>query len=100
MMPVAHDPEQAETRAIHALVNFTGADVLEVGSGNGRLTWRFAEQARSVLALDPAAAAIAAAQAECPAPLRPKVTFQAADITTVELLPSSYDVVVLSWALC
>jgi 2-polyprenyl-3-methyl-5-hydroxy-6-metoxy-1,4-benzoquinol methylase len=100
MMPVAHDPEQAETRAMHALVDFTGADVLEVGCGDGRLTWRFAEQARTVLALDPAASAIATAQASCPAPLRQKVTFQTADITNVELDPAAYDVVVLSWSLC
>jgi 2-polyprenyl-3-methyl-5-hydroxy-6-metoxy-1,4-benzoquinol methylase len=100
MMSIALDPEQAETCAIHALVDFTGADVLEVGCGDGRLTWRFAEQARAVLALDPAAAAIATAQAICPAPLRQKVTFQTADITTAALQPAAYDVVVLSWSLC
>jgi hypothetical protein len=37
-MSIAHDPEQAVTRAIHALVDFTGADVLKVGCGDGRLT--------------------------------------------------------------
>lgn len=99
-MPIALDPEQAETRAIHALVDFIGADVLEVGCGDGRLTWRFAEQTRTVLALDPAAPAIAAAQAGCPEPLRQKVIFQTADITTVELNPTAFDVVVLSWSLC
>lgn len=99
-MPVALDPEHAETRVIHALVDFTGADVLEVGCGDGRLTWRFAELARTVLALDPAAAAIATAQASLPASLRQQVTFQTADITAVELAPAAYDVVVLSWSLC
>ena len=99
-MLIGLDPEQTETRAIHALVDFTGADVLEVGCGDGRLTWRYAEQARSVLALDPAAPAIAVAQSACPAPLRQKVTFQVADITCAALDTAVYDVVVLSWALC
>ncbi len=99
-MSIALDPEQAETHAIHALVEFTGADVLEVGCGDGRLTWRFAERTRSVLALDPAAPAIATAQANCPEPLRQKVTFRTADITTAALEPAAYDVVVLSWSLC
>src|SRR5215470_5938927 len=52
-MPVVHDPEHAETRVIHDLLDFTGTDVLEVGCGNGRLTWRYADRTRSVLALDP-----------------------------------------------
>lgn len=99
-MPVALDPEQAETRVLHALIDFSGADVLEVGCGDGRLTWRFAEQVRATLALDPAAAAIATAQANTPASLAQKVTFQVADITTVEVARSAYDVVVLSWSLC
>jgi 2-polyprenyl-3-methyl-5-hydroxy-6-metoxy-1,4-benzoquinol methylase len=99
-MSIALDPEQAETGAIHSLVDFTDMDVLEVGCGDGRLTWRFAEQTRTVMALDPEASAIETAQATCPAHLLQKVTFQTADITTVELAPASYDVVVLSWSLC
>ena len=99
-MSIALDPEQAETRAIHSLVDFTGMDVLEVGCGDGRLTWRFAEEARAVLALDPEVSAIETAQASCPAHLLQKVTFQTADITTVELAPAAYDVVMLSWSLC
>ena len=99
-MTILHDPEQAETRAVHDLVRFTGADVLEVGCGDGRLTWRFAEQARTVLALDPKAEAIATAQVNCPVPLRHKISFQAADITTIALDPAAYDIVVLSWSLC
>jgi 2-polyprenyl-3-methyl-5-hydroxy-6-metoxy-1,4-benzoquinol methylase len=71
-----------------------------VGSGDGRLTWRFAEQAHTVLALDPEASAIQTAQANCPAHLLEKVAFQTADITTVELAPAAYNVVVLSWSLC
>jgi 2-polyprenyl-3-methyl-5-hydroxy-6-metoxy-1,4-benzoquinol methylase len=99
-MPIGLDPEQAETRAIHALVDFTGADVLEIGCGDGRLTWRFAGQARTTLALDPADAAIATAQANLSADLAGKVTFQTADVTTAELARSAYDVALLSWSLC
>ena len=99
-MSMLHDPEQVETHAIQELVSFTDADVLEVGCGDGRLTWRFAEQARTVLALDPKPEAITTAQASCSPALRQQVTFQAADITTVALDPAAYDVVVLSWSLC
>ncbi len=98
-MAVAHDPEHAETRVIHDLIDFSGTDVLEVGCGNGRLTWRYAERTRSVLALDPDASAIEQARASLPEPLHHTVTFQMGDITSVDLPPEAFDVVVLSYSL-
>ena len=101
-LAVLRDPEEAETRAIHELVDFARADVLEVGCGDGRLTWRYAEGARSVLALDPDAAAIEQARASLaslPDQLRHSVAFQAADITNVELPTQAFDVVVLASSL-
>ncbi len=47
------DPDGIETRVIHQLIDFRGKDVLEVGCGDGRMTWRFAEHTSSVPALDP-----------------------------------------------
>jgi 2-polyprenyl-3-methyl-5-hydroxy-6-metoxy-1,4-benzoquinol methylase len=97
------DPEQAETQAIHDLVNFSERDVLEVGCGDGRLTWRYAARTRCVLALDPDVAAIEQARATLrnqPAPMGGKVTFQVGDITTVDLPHAAFDVVVLAWSLC
>lgn len=94
------DPEQAETRAIHELVDFTGADVLEVGCGDGRLTWRYAGDARSVLAIDPSEEAIAQARANTPDNLRHIVTFEPGDITSASLPAGEFDIVVLAWSLC
>ena len=99
-MAVSRDPEQTETRVLHDLVDFAGKDVLEIGCGDGRFTWRIADRARSVLALDPDAAAIATARADQPARLRDRVRFAVADITTAAVPPSTFDVVALSWSLC
>ncbi|GAC1456625.1 MAG: hypothetical protein PVSMB4_16840 [Ktedonobacterales bacterium] len=99
-MAMTRDPEQTETRAIHALVDFADTDVLEVGCGDGRLTWRYADRARSVLALDPDAAAIQQARASMPAPLCSRVTFEVGDITAIALPCAAFDVAVLSWSLC
>ena len=60
------DPEGAETRVVHNLINFAGKDVLEIGCGNRRLTWRFADAAASVLALDPDKSTIATAREQTP----------------------------------
>ncbi|HEV2458877.1 MAG TPA: class I SAM-dependent methyltransferase [Ktedonobacterales bacterium] len=98
-MAEALDPEQAETRVIHDLIDFAGTDMLEVGCGDGRLTWRYADRTRSVLALDPDVAAIEQARTSLPEPLRHTVTFQVADIRHVALPPAAFDVVVLPYSL-
>jgi ubiquinone/menaquinone biosynthesis C-methylase UbiE len=94
------DPAEAETRIIHHLIDFAGKDVLDVGCGDGRMTWRFVEQTHSVLGLDRLAASIEQARLDTPAHLRSKVTFQVADITTAQLPAAVLDVAALSWSLC
>ena len=93
------DPEEAETRVIHDLIDFGGKDVLEVGCGDGRMTWRFAHEAASVLAIDPKEAEIATANECTPDPLKSIVSFRVADITTMDLPDAAHDVVVISWTL-
>lgn len=90
------DPEGNESRAIHALVDFRGKDVLEIGCGDGRMTWRYANLAASVTGLDPFEADIARAQAETPAALRSRVKFRLADAVSIDLCAASFDVVVFS----
>ena len=75
-MAVVEDPEHAETRVIHELIDSSGADVLEVGCGDGRLTWRYADCTRSVLALDLDAAAIERARVSLPEALRQRSRFR------------------------
>ena len=56
------DPEGVEARVINSLVDFADRDILEIGCGNGRMTWGYASAARSVLALDTDGAAITEAK--------------------------------------
>ena len=98
-MAVRLDPEEAESRVIHELIDFGGRDVLEIGCGDGRLTWRYAREAASVLAIDPKESEIAAARESTPDSLKSIVSFQVADITSIELPESAYDLVITSWSL-
>ena len=53
-MPVNLDPEHNETDALFNLFpDWMGKSVLEIGSGDGRLTWRFAGRASRVVAIEP-----------------------------------------------
>ena len=70
------DPEGAHLAALRRLQDFTGARVLEVGCGDGRLTRGIAEHAASVSAFDPDAAAVATARAALPDALVGRVTYR------------------------
>lgn len=98
-MDVAIDPDGLETKAIHSLVDFRGKTVVEVGSGDGRMTWRFAEHAASVLAFDPQEHFVRRAISATPDRLRSTVRFVVADATTYRYPRDAFDVAVLSRSL-
>ena len=97
---VVIDPEGAETDAMDRIgAEITGARVLEVGCGDGRLTWRYAARAASVLGIDPDAEEIALARAATPPGLRGRVEFRGTGIESLDAPPGSVDVVVMAWSL-
>jgi hypothetical protein len=66
-MPILLDPEHNESRALFNLpITWTGTSVLEIGSGDGRLTWRYADKVAHVTALEPDAEKHKTALAERP----------------------------------
>jgi len=66
-MPIIIDPEEHESDALLNLpIAWTGKSVLEIGSGDGRLTWRFADKVARVTAIEPDAEKHAAALAGRP----------------------------------
>lgn len=98
-MSVSIDPAGTEVGVIDELVDLSGKTVLEVGCGDGRLTWRYANQATSVLAIDPDEERIAQAIESTSDALRSKVSFQVADITDAELPREAFDVAILAYSL-
>ena len=93
------DPGGVELKVIHSLVNFVGKDVLEIGCGDGRLTWRFSHKAASVLAIDPKEVDIETARDNTPDSLKDTVSFRVEDIRSVDLPVGAYDVAIISWSL-
>lgn len=97
-MPALKDPEGAEARALSELGDFTGKRVLEVGCGDGRLTWLYAGRAESVLGIDPEEEQITLARSQTPPALADRVRFevgQAEDLARTAV----FDVAFLSWSL-
>lgn len=95
-MPVQLDPAGVEPQAILAAADFSGARVLEIGAGDGRLTVRYAGRARSVVAFDQDVAAIAKASKR--AGLE-HIRFLSTSATTLPFHDSSFDLVLLACAL-
>jgi 2-polyprenyl-3-methyl-5-hydroxy-6-metoxy-1,4-benzoquinol methylase len=92
------DVDDAEARVLHSCGDFDGANVLEVGCGDGRLTWLYAARAESVLGIDPEEEAIATARSTTPPELAERVRFEvgaAEDLSKTAV----YDVAFLSWSL-
>jgi len=102
-MPIDIDPENNETRALFDFAGeLTGLRVLEIGCGEGRLTWRYALQAAHVTAIDPKEEKIARANADLPPELQERVVFHACELEDFVAGPGlgeRYDLAILSWSL-
>jgi 2-polyprenyl-3-methyl-5-hydroxy-6-metoxy-1,4-benzoquinol methylase len=98
-MAVVIDPEGHELTALAEVVDFTGLRVLDVGAGDGRLTWRIASQAESVLGIDVDEELIQTARRETPPELRGKVEFRETSLVALDEPPRRFDLVFFTWSL-
>ena len=100
-MTVRVDPEQNEPRALSALVDASGQRVLEIGCGDGRMTWHYASKAAHVTAIDPWEGGIARARKNLPGELQDHVEF--CNISFLDYAaatePSTFDIAILAWSL-
>lgn len=96
------DPENNETNALLGVANFSGKHVLEIGCGDGRLTWRYADKAAHVTAIEPSAEQIKLAEENLPNNLQGRVEFQVATLEDFadKSQSSIFDLVILSYSLC
>lgn len=101
-MSIQQDPEGHEIAALFDLVDLDRKDVLEIGCGDGRLTWRYAERAAHVIAIEPFADAIERAKHDIPEALIGKVDLRhvAFEDFAAASASSTFDVAILSWSLC
>src|SRR5919197_3158140 len=93
------DPDGVELPTIQGLVDLVGLDVLEVGCGEGRMTFGCAEEARSMLAFDADEELVEAARRSTPRALRDRIRFEVADAAEIELPPAEFDLALFSWSL-
>ena len=101
-MAIRTDPENKETRALLDMVNLSGQHVLEIGCGDGSKTFRYADQASHVTAIDPDAKQIALAKEHLPSQLQNRIEFHnsAFEDFANACASSAFDIVILAKSLC
>lgn len=99
---IEFDPHERETAALLELAGpLEGKSVLEIGSGDGRLTWRYAPVAAWVVGIDPDGEKVAKAIQDTPETLKEKVEFLAGDLLQYARAhpDKHFDLAILSWSL-
>ncbi len=98
-MSLRIDPEQNEVRALKQVARWRDLEVLEIGCGDGRLTWRLARLGATVEAIDPDAALIRAARKQVPPRFASRVRFHVGRAGKLEYPKETFDLAVFSWVL-
>jgi ubiquinone/menaquinone biosynthesis C-methylase UbiE len=93
------DPERNETKKLHEYADFAGRRVLEVGCGEGRLTWQYAAEARSTIGIDLDADALRVATIDRPSDLAGRIHFSLARSEHLPFSKEKFDIALLAWSL-
>lgn len=98
-MTFQKDPGQDETKHLHQFVDFAGKRVLEIGCGEGRLTWRYAEKPFLIVGIDPDKDSLRVATIDRPSDLVDRVHFSNASAEQLPFPGETFEITLLSWSL-
>ena len=93
------DPEGFERKALHRFVDFKDKHVLEIGCGEGRLTWKYANASSLTVGFDPDHDTLRIARSDSPPDLRSHVHFAQASAKNIPFAKETFDIAILAWSL-
>ena len=97
-MPIQKDTERNETKHLHRFADCAGKRVLEIGCGEGRLTWQYAKETDSTLGIDLDADALRVATIDRPSDLETRVNFSRARSEQIPFSKETFDLAILAWS--
>ena len=97
-MNAEKDPEKNELAHLRRSADFSGKRVLEIGCGDGRLTWRYARDADRVVGIDLERNDLRVASIERPSDLEARVLFAQANSIRMPFRNDAFDMAVLAWS--
>jgi ubiquinone/menaquinone biosynthesis C-methylase UbiE len=98
-MDVVRDPEGLELANLRQHAYLSGATVLEIGCGDGRLTWQYAEFAGSVVGVDPDLESLRAANQGRSQPPNSSLSLVHAMAEHLPFTNETFDLAILAWSL-
>ena len=98
-MTLQRDPERNEAKYLHTFADFTNKYVLEVGCGEGRMTWQYAKATHMTIGMDPDSDALRVAKLDRPSDLENKALFACAASEVLPFSKETFDLAVLAWSL-
>lgn len=98
-MSIQKDAEQNEIKILRKYADLTDKRVLEIGCGEGRLTWQYAKRADSTIAIDLDHDSLRVAKVDRPYDLEGKVHIACADSHDLPFSKEKFDIAILAWSL-
>jgi ubiquinone/menaquinone biosynthesis C-methylase UbiE len=98
-MTLQKDPEGNETKFLHEFADFADKRALEIGCGEGRLTWRYARYTRLTVGIDPDEDSLRVATMDRPEDLHGKALFARGSSLHLPFRKETFDIAVLAWSL-
>ena len=97
-MTLQRDPKKHESKYLHAFADFGNKRVLEIGCGEGRLTWQYARATQATIGIDPDREALHVASVDRPRALLDKVHFSCAASEYLPFSKNTFDIALLAWS--
>ena len=97
-MAIRNDTAKIERRYLFDMVDVTDQRILEIGCGDGRLTWQYANDTRHVVAIDVDLEELKEAHTARPDHLKNTVDFLAGSAIILPFASGSFDHVIFAWS--
>ena len=98
-MTLQKDPERNEIHQLRKTVDLADKRILEIGCGEGRLTWQYAKWTASVVAMDLDHDSLRVAKVDRPYDLEQSVHLACADSHYLPFSKEKFDIAILAWSL-
>lgn len=97
-MTVQKDPERNESKYLHKFADLTGKRVLEIGCGEGRITWQYAKETRSTIGIDLDRDGLRVAIFDRPSEVEHRVHFSQAESEHLPFAKETFDLALFAWS--